>query len=252
MLPGLADKMHASTELVHAGQHVVPAVQVQSWVPWCGVLLDPATMQLRVCALLTSSPCFGDDGLHRLLHRLLHMAVRCTRCMDEQAFASQLRGEERNAQADFARLRGARVRDRVVRPRGSRAAARVPERTCGHLNAKLQPLLLDTDLNGAHRVAANIFEASAFAALKLLCYARCSGGEALGAHMVVRAVDAAVEYAGHCAPRAARGIGGAFCLPRCASCRLHLARAAEVLAPAGRLWQRAWGSVCLANDAADW
>jgi hypothetical protein len=221
LLPCFADKMHAGA-IVQERQRVVPTAQVRRSAGPCSHHAA-VTMQLRVRAGAppATSPCFGGNSLQ---HRFLHLAaVRCARCMDEQTLANvhQMRAEERNAQADFMRLRGARVRDRVVRPGGSRAAAHVPERTCGHLNAKLQPLLLGTGLNGARRVAEDVFAAASTRRLDLRLL-RCSYSGALAAAaaspwgrtqscgLSTRQLSAR----GRCAPRAARDSGGTFCLPR--------------------------------------
>ena len=54
-----AEKMHANCALAaQSGQPLVAADQIEAWVPWCGVLLCPATMTFRVrsctCLLYTS------------------------------------------------------------------------------------------------------------------------------------------------------------------------------------------------------
>jgi hypothetical protein len=122
-------------------------------------------------------------------------------------------------QADYGRLRETRVRDLVTLPSTPHSAALLPSKLCGYLNNKLNPLLLDTDLNGEVPVATNLFEAAAFAAMKLHCCTRAMH-ERPRWQLVAHAVDTAVEYCSDCAPRAAtasvaaRKAGGAFSLHR--------------------------------------
>ena len=117
-------------------------------------------------------------------------------------------------QADYGRLQGTRLRDHTVRPCGRKAASAIPQRLCGHLSSKLHAILLNTELNGVERVAANLFEACAFAAMKLVCYA-AAFGERLRSNSVIRALDQAVAYVSCAAPRAARANGGAFNVSGC-------------------------------------
>ena len=120
--------------------------------------------------------------------------------------------------ADYVRFCGCRARDLCTPLSGPHAAAQLPRRHLGQLNAKLHPILLDTALNGAQRVALNIVEMAAFAACKLGAAACCGeGGSAPRPGLLARCASEAADYVAAGAGKAARGGGGAFCIPKCAS-----------------------------------
>ena len=48
--------------LTHSGRHIVPLSNAKEWVPWCGLLVNPATMQVRVRSISLSTHALASSG----------------------------------------------------------------------------------------------------------------------------------------------------------------------------------------------
>ena len=49
-------------ELTHSGRQIVPLSNAKEWVPWCGLLVNPATMQVRVRSISLSTHALALIG----------------------------------------------------------------------------------------------------------------------------------------------------------------------------------------------
>ena len=140
-------------------------------VPWCGLLIDSATLTVEVCSCALAYIVINAITLqtfpgvnHSLLNELLSPQRSVSQLNMVSIHCVKLERAYMWPQVDYERMQGMRVAD-VVNIGNTNPNA-LPEKICLLLNIRLHPILLDTDMNGAAVVARNVHVAVALAAMK--------------------------------------------------------------------------------------